>query len=209
MVSGWVERIVPAALRGARLDPGWPGVLAIGFVVVVAVALAAFVVWRARPHAIVVSAAPVPIESPAAPSAGPTVVVAVAGGVRRPGLVTLPAGARVADALRAAEGVRPGVDIGLLNLARRLVDGEQVVVGRAAAGSAAGPTAPGQAGGPVNLNTATVEQLDALPGVGRVLAARVIAFRTQHGGFRSVDQLREVNGIGEAKFADLRPLVSV
>ncbi|MDQ6874789.1 MAG: ComEA family DNA-binding protein, partial [Actinomycetota bacterium] len=125
-----------------------------------------------------------------------------------PGLFTLPAGARVADALRAAGGVRPGVSIGLLNLARRLVDGEQVVVG-ATASPDGGPVPPPGGPGPLlDLNSATVAQLDALPGVGPVLAARIVAYRTQHGAFRSVDQLRDVTGIGDAKFADLRPLVT-
>lgn len=212
-VRSAVERLVPAALRGARLDPGWSGVAAIGVVAILAAALAGYVVWRSRPHAVAVRAAPVAVAS-AGPSrsSGPTVVVAVAGGVRRPGVITLPAGSRVADAVRAAGGVRPGVDIGLLNLARRLADGEQVVVGAVAPtvpGTPGAPSGPAAAGGLIDLNTATVEQLDALPGVGSVLAGRIVAYRTQHGGFRSVDQLREVNGIGEAKFADLRPLVSV
>ena len=150
-----------------------------------------------------------PTAAPSA-SAAPTVVVAVAGGVRRPGLFTLPVGSRVADAVAAAGGVRPGVSIGLLNLARRLVDGEQVIVGAATgaqpntpAGPAAGP------GAPLNLNTATLEQLDGLPGVGPVLAQRILDYRTRHGAFRSVEQLRDVGGIGEAKFADLRGLVAV
>lgn len=122
----------------------------------------------------------------------------------------MPVGSRVADAITAAGGVRPGINIGLLNLARRLVDGEQVIVGpiaggqpNQAVGAAAGP------GTPLNLNTATLEQLDGLPGVGPVLAQRILDYRTQHGAFRSVDQLRDVGGIGEAKFADLRGLVTV
>ena len=141
-------------------------------------------------------------------------MVAVAGDVQRPGLFTLPVGSRVADAIRAAGGVKAGAKIGFLNLARRLVDGEQVIVGDMAAPGAGtpmpGPGSPASAGNaPLNLNAATPEQLDALPGVGPVLAGRIVAYRTEHGGFRSVEQLREVGGIGEAKFADLRPLVSV
>ena len=206
--------MVPISLRGARLDPGRRGVAAIAAVAVVAAALAAIGVWRARPQPIEVTAPRVvpPAASPTA-SATPTVVVAVAGDVRRPGLFTLPAGSRVADAIRAAGGTRPGMTIGLLNLARRLVDGEQVIVG-APAGSQ--PGAPGTPSGPaanpgtpLNLNTATLEQLDELPGVGPVLAQRILDYRTQHGAFRSVDQLRDVGGIGEAKFADLRALVVV
>ncbi|MBG0855325.1 ComEA family DNA-binding protein [Streptomyces spinoverrucosus] len=142
------------------------------------------------------------------------IVVDVSGKVREPGIHRLPAGSRVADALKAAGGVRPGTNIDGLNRARFLVDGEQVVVGGpapAAVPAPAGGAATGGAGGapaaPVSLNTATVEQLDTLPGVGPVLAQHIIDYRTQQGGFRSVDELREVNGIGERRFADLRNLV--
>lgn len=165
-----------------------------------------------------------------APTTGPLIVVDVSGKVRRPGIQRLPAGSRVADALRAAGGVRPGANTDGLNRARLLVDGEQVLVGgpAAATGAGAGSGAGGAgaaasgagsgagAGGtvagagpatPVSLNTATAEQLDTLPGVGPVLAQHIIAYRTEHGGFRSVDELREVNGIGDRRFADLRNLV--
>ena len=137
-------------------------------------------------------------------------VVAVAGKVRRPGLVRLPIGSRVDDALRAAGGVVAGTDPGLLNLARLLVDGEQVLVGVAAApGSGPAPSAAPTAGGKVNLNTATVADLDTLPGIGPVLAQHVVDWRTKHGRFASIDQLREVPGIGEAKYASLRDKVQV
>ncbi|MFF2650619.1 helix-hairpin-helix domain-containing protein [Streptomyces sp. NPDC058045] len=146
-------------------------------------------------------------------SGGP-IVVDVSGKVRHPGLQRLPAGARVADALKAAGGVRPGVSVVGLNRARFLVDGEQVAVGvPAAPGSGTAGGGGGGAGGaaagaaPVGLNTATVDQLDTLPGVGPVLAQHIIDYRTQHGGFRSVDELREVNGIGDSRFADLRDMV--
>jgi len=148
------------------------------------------------------------------PGAGPVgqVVVDVSGKVRRPGIHRLPAGARVADALRVAGGARPGVDLAGLNRARVLVDGEQIVVGAppglAVAGAPGGGVGPSAVtAGPVSLNTATVEQLDTLPGVGPVLAQHIIDYRTRQGGFRSVDELREVNGIGDRRFADLRPLV--
>jgi len=151
----------------------------------------------------------------AAGSPGAEIVVDVGGKVREPGVHRLPAGSRVADALRAAGGVRPGTDTDGLNQARFLVDGEQVIVGAppGAAGPApaAGPggvTGPGGAPtAPVSLNTATLEQLDTLPGVGPVLAQHIIDHRTRHGGFRSVDELRDVNGIGDRRFADLRNLV--
>ncbi|MEU1459347.1 ComEA family DNA-binding protein [Streptomyces sp. NPDC005727] len=144
------------------------------------------------------------------------IVVDVGGKVRRPGIRRLPAGSRVADALRAAGGVRPGVSTEGLNRARFLVDGEQVLVG-APAGAAPAPPGPGNGAGgaaggagpaaPVSLSTATVDQLDTLPGVGPVLAQHIIDYRTRHGGFRSVDELRQVNGIGDRRFADLRAMV--
>jgi competence protein ComEA len=140
---------------------------------------------------------------------GATLVVDVSGKVRRPGLQRLPAGSRVADALRAAGGVRPGTNTDGLNRARLLVDGEQIVVGGPAptAGTNLAGSATGGSTAPVSLTTATVDQLDALPGVGPVLAQHIVDYRSQHGGFRSVDELREVNGIGERRFADLRNLV--
>ncbi|MEV5909693.1 ComEA family DNA-binding protein [Streptomyces chartreusis] len=149
-------------------------------------------------------------------SSAPEIVVDVGGKVREPGIHRLPAGSRVADALRAAGGVRPGTNTDTLNRARFLVDGEQVIVGAPAAPApesgagtgVGGAAAPGAApAAPIPLNTATLDQLDTLPGVGPVLAQHIIAYRTQHGGFRSVDELREVNGIGDRRFADLRNLV--
>jgi competence protein ComEA len=152
-------------------------------------------------------------------STGPSIVVDVGGKVRRPGIQRLPAGSRVADALRAAGGVRPGAKTDGLNRARILVDGEQVLVGRpmpvSGPGAMPGTGAVGAGGAvtgaapttPVSLNTATADQLDTLPGVGPVLAQHIIDHRTRHGGFRSVDELREVNGIGDRRFADLRDLV--
>ncbi|MFF2845789.1 helix-hairpin-helix domain-containing protein [Streptomyces sp. NPDC058001] len=148
--------------------------------------------------------------------AGAQIVVDVGGKVREPGLLRLPAGSRVADALEAAGGVRPGTDLVGVNQARLLVDGEQVVVGAppgasgAGAGSVTGMAGGGVGGavtGPVSLNSATAQQLDTLPGVGPVLAQHIIDYRMEHGGFRSVDELREVNGIGDRRFADLRNLV--
>lgn len=152
-------------------------------------------------------------------STGTAIVVDVSGKVRSPGLQRLPAGSRVEDALRAAGGVRPGANTEGLNRARLLVDGEQVLVG-----VPVGVTGPVMGGGssatgiggsvsgaapaaPVSLNTATVDQLDTLPGVGPVLAQHIIDYRTRHGGFRSVDELREVNGIGDRRFSDLQKLV--
>ncbi|MER6718324.1 helix-hairpin-helix domain-containing protein [Streptomyces halstedii] len=152
--------------------------------------------------------------APAVGSGG-QIVVDVSGKVRSPGIQRLPSGSRVADALSAAGGVRKGADLTGLNRARVLMDGEQVVVGlpgvQPAPGGTAGggPTGTGQAGpaAPLSLNTATPEQLETLPGVGPVLAQHIVDYRTEHGGYRSVDELREVSGIGDRRFADLRPLV--
>ncbi|MFJ3928833.1 MULTISPECIES: helix-hairpin-helix domain-containing protein [unclassified Streptomyces] len=158
------------------------------------------------PHLEPASAA-VPPPSVAAP-AGPRtrIVVDVGGKVRRPGVFHLPAGSRVQDALKAAGGAEEGADLTGLNRARILVDGEQVVVGLPlpAGGPAPGSAAPGAVTGPVSLNTATSEQLETLPGVGPVLAGHIIDHRTRTGGFRSVDELRDVTGIGERRFAELQ-----
>jgi competence protein ComEA len=150
-------------------------------------------------------------SAPSAPSAETGVVVDVGGKVRHPGIHRLPAGSRVADALRAAGGVRPGADTEGLNRARVLTDGEQVLVGvPGAAPVAAGSAGAGSSaapGTPLGLNTASAEQLETLPGVGPVLAQHIVDYRTEHGGFRSVDELREVDGIGDRRFDDLQNLV--
>ncbi|MFC9791513.1 helix-hairpin-helix domain-containing protein [Streptomyces sp. NPDC127584] len=164
----------------------------------------------------------VPGAVPGAAGGGARVIVDVGGKVRRPGVLTLPAGSRVADALRAAGGAEPGADLTTLNRARVLFDGEQVLVGLpgvlgapgAPVGGSGGVVGAGPGGGvgggpgvPLSLNAATVEQLDTLPGVGPVLARHIVDHRAEHGGFRSVGELREVNGIGERRFAELERLV--
>ncbi len=140
-------------------------------------------------------------------------VVDVAGKVRRPGLYRLPTGARIDDALRAAGGELHGVSLTTLNLAARVVDGQQIVVGQAgAAGPPAGTAGSGSGvsvGAPINLNTASGDQLQTLPGVGPVLAQHILDWRTEHGSFTNVDQLNDVPGIGEVKFAALGPLVTI
>ena len=144
------------------------------------------------------------------------VVVHVAGKVRRPGLVRAPTGSRVADVLTLAGGPLPGVDLTTLNLARQVTDGEQIIVGQPnalppastpGATTSSAPTAPPEA--PVNLNTATLDQLDALPGVGPVLAQRILDYRTQNGPFTTIDQLQEVPGVGPKKFDSLKPHVRI
>jgi competence protein ComEA len=136
------------------------------------------------------------------------VVVDVEGAVRRPGLVRLSAGSRVADAVLRAGGTTRLADRGGVNLAAPVSDGEQVLVPRRGAVGAA-PAASGgaTASAPVSLSSATADQLDALPGVGPVTAQKIIGYRTQHGAFHSVDELDAIPGIGPARLADLRGLV--
>jgi competence protein ComEA len=151
-------------------------------------------------------------ETSAAAAPSDRVAVHVAGRVRRPGLVRLPAGSRVQDAIAAAGGATSGADLDAVNLARKLTDGEQVRVPgpgdpppQAEPGAAATPATPSA---PLDLNTATVEQLDTLPGVGEVTAGRIVAYRSAH-PFTSVDELLEVPGIGQRRFDQLKDLVTV
>ena len=205
--AGWtpdLEPVEPPPHVPARVDPGRRGALALGAVVLVVVGLVGVQAYRSRPRAL-------PPARPvvAATAAVGVVVVDVEGAVRRPGVLTLPRGARVSDAGRAAGGL-VGTRTAGINLARLVVDGEQLVVGASPAG--AGP--PGGAGGGtadglLDLNTATAAELDALPGVGPVLAQRIVEWRTAHGQFRDVAQLREVDGIGERKYAELSARVRV
>jgi len=147
-----------------------------------------------------------------APALAPLLVVDVAGAVRRPGLYRLRDGARMADAVRRAGGPTRRAETGAINLAAPLVDGMQVVVperGTAASAAASGSSggAPGQ-GVRVSLSSATVQQLDSLPGIGPVTAQKIVDWRTAHGPFRSVDALDEVPGIGPARIGQLRDLVT-
>ncbi|HXT43678.1 MAG TPA: ComEA family DNA-binding protein [Pseudonocardiaceae bacterium] len=212
-----VQRWVPAPLRNARWEPGRPGALVLSFVAALAAVIAAIGVWRERP---VPEPAPVlPLITTAAakaPSAPPPpqateLVISVVGRVPHPGLIHLPDGARVADALAAAGGVLPGSDLMGLNVARRLADGEQLLVGVAPPPGQPVTDHSGSPGAPhiVNLNTATLEELDTLPGVGTVTAQRILDWRVAHGRFTSVDQLREVSGIGQARLAQLKHLLWV
>ncbi|MFD0258729.1 helix-hairpin-helix domain-containing protein [Kitasatospora indigofera] len=202
-------------------------VLGLAVLLVLAVAYAVQHFWFGRPEAVQVPAASPSVRAgpeltaapaqtgPSAQSGGAAtepgppeaggVVVDIAGKVQTPGIRSLPGGSRVADALRAAGGALPGTDTSALNLARVLTDGEQVLVGGPPVPPATGPTTRS----PVSLNRATTEQLDALPGVGPTLAQRIVAYREAHGGFRSLDQLRQVSGIGERTYAELKPLLTL
>jgi competence protein ComEA len=240
-VRGW--------LAAARADPGRAGAIGLAAVAAFAVLVTVFTLIREKP-APVVSAKLPPVEmastatnvaKPGEPSGSPTpgpetpVVVSVVGLVKTPGLVTLPPGARIADALSAAGGALGGADTIGLNMARHLTDGEQVVVGLApvpgqpaALGSSVstataaaqnpaskqvqksgGTSASETPSGPLNLNTATVDQLDELPGIGPVMAEAIVSWRTEHGSFADVDQLGDVDGIGPARLDKLRDLVRV
>ena len=223
--AGWW----PGAFRGrVGLGPGQLAVVAV--VAVVGLVVTCWFLVRSGGREI---GAPVAVETPqsglaqphgsAAPAdvtgmgGGPTaaassVVVDVTGRVRRPGIAVLRSGARVVDAIRAAGGARRGVDLGSLNLAQVLTDGEQIVVGGpeapltgvAAAASGAPPTAA-----LVHLNTADQTALESLPEVGPVTAQAIIAWRTEHGGFSAVSQLLDVDGIGDATLAKITPYVTL
>jgi competence protein ComEA len=206
--------LAAGGLRGrlAAFDPGRRGVRALAVVALVAVAIGAGAAWFARPRPEPVAAR---VDAPAAasgwsasPAGSNVIVVAVAGRVHRPGLVRLPAGSRVADAIEAAGGALPGTDLSFVNLARKLVDGELVVVGVTPPPGTAGDGATAMAG-PINLNSATIAQLETLPGVGPATAQRIVDYRNRHGGFKSVAELRQVDGIGDTKYAQLKDLVTV
>jgi competence protein ComEA len=170
--------------------------------------------------------------APGGGSPSATIEVHVLGAVRRPGVVALPAGARVNDAVREAGGLKTSAHLGALNLAQPLGDGQQVYIARGGhtsevrdptapvvappaggstdggVGAGGGPaSAPPQ--GPVNLNSASLEQLDQLPGIGPVTAQKILDWRQQNGRFSAVEELQEVDGIGPKTFADLQPLVTV
>lgn len=211
---------VPETLRG-RLTLGPAQLSVVALLVALGLAVTCWWVVRAQPAEVSapVVATPSATLAPLTPAgtaepvvdAG-TVTVDVTGKVRRPGIVVVDAGSRVVDALEAAGGARHGVDLSGLNLARVLVDGEQIVVGiPAPTGLAASavPT-PGAPGGPlVNINTADQTELESLPEVGPVTAQAIIAWRTEHGGFSAVDELLEVDGIGDATLGQIAPFVTV
>jgi competence protein ComEA len=238
----WVPALVPEPLRG-RVGLGSAQLTAVAVLVAVGLAVTCWWVVRGDPEAPVpvaleqpagappgvpiaplddgTAAVPDPPAVAAPPGADPAsgagpVTVDVAGRVRRPGIVVLDAGARVVDALESAGGARPGVDLTPINLARLLVDGEQIVVGVDApvglpGGAAGAPPAGATTTAPalVDLNLADQALLETLPQVGPVTAAAIIAWRTEHGGFTAVTELLEVDGIGDATLAELTPHVTV
>jgi competence protein ComEA len=184
--------------------------LALGALAAVALLLGVRHLSAARTPAALPALAPGTPAVPAAP-ATKLLVVHVVGAVRRPGLYQVAEGSRVADAVRRAGGSTRHADLSLINLAAPLADGLQVVVPRRQPGSAppaGGAAAGGAPPGPVHLNTATLEQLDALPGVGPVTAQKILDYRTENGAFTSVDDLDAVPGIGPARLANLRELVA-
>jgi competence protein ComEA len=211
-----------------HLDPGVPGARALAVLGVLAALAAAFFLWLSRPEPQPLqgralpgvrpgrSASPPAGSQPPASSSAPpaSLIVQVIGKVAHPGVFTLPTGSRVGDAITAAGGLAAGASTGALNLARRLTDGEQVPVGVPGAPPVvAQPGSPtGSDGGtaqPLDLNSATADQLQQLPGVGPVYAKRILDYRTQHGGFRSIDELRQISGIGQHRFAQIKPLVHI
>jgi competence protein ComEA len=211
--------------RTVRWDPGRRGARSLWVVGLVAALLVAGWTWLDRPQVETVSTEPdgasTTTTAPPTPPVGEvaetsaTVVVSVVGQVRRPGLVTLPSGSRVAEAVEAAGGLLPEADPASVNLAAVVTDGQQLAVGVPGAVGGAGP-GPGSAagagsaaGGRVNLNTAGESELDALPGIGPVLAQRIVDHRSTRGPFTSVEQLDDVPGIGPAIAAELAELVAV
>jgi len=200
----------------------------IGLVTVLAVTLGGAGLWYARslPRPVEVGAgsptggtAPGGADQSGAAGTGPSaapalVLVDVAGWVRRPGVYEFAEGARVIDAIEAAGGARSGALLQALNLAAPLTDGTQVLVPRegeagAVAPPASGGTVPGATGALVNVNTATATDLEALPGIGEVIAQRIVDHRTENGPFTSVDQLLDVSGIGDSILESIRELVTV
>lgn len=219
-------RLLRGSLRPGRfvasLGPGTFAAVAI----LVALGLVSTAWWaiHSRPQELSVtpvlaapatSAAPLVDLAPEVPERPEELVVDVSGKVRRPGIAILPPGARVVDALAAAGGARRGVDLGLLNLARPVIDGEQILVGLPQpsgvdAAAAAPPlgTAPAP-GALVNINTAGQTELETLPGVGPVTAQAILTWRSEHDGFAAIEELLDVQGIGEATLAQLAPHVTV
>ena len=211
-----------------------PHLVVVAAIVALGILVAGWAVLRARPVAVAVtppvssSPAVVPAQPSTRPATSPSpslagVVVHVLGAVRKPGLVTLVTGSRVQDAIEAAGGLTGKADPGDLNLAQAVTDGQQIVVGTknkpagevrnggaggGSAGAGAGGSAPGS-GQPVDLNTAGLAELEGLPGVGPVMAGKIVAWRTENGRFSRVEELQEIDGVGPKTYAKLAPLCRV
>ena len=187
------------------------GVLSAGIMLVAVVIVAIGFVRRPEPPRVVVQAAAPATRPIASPPVPERLVVHLSGEVIMPGVYRLPVGARIEDALKAAGGATESGDIHRLNLAARLADGQQIMVPKranpllvSAPADIASPT-PGR----INLNLASVAELDRLPGVGPVTAQRIVAFREQHGPFTSIDQLRQANLVNAATFEKIKELVAI
>ncbi|MBK9101395.1 MAG: ComEA family DNA-binding protein [Austwickia sp.] len=245
--GGLSQRVfsAPLGLRSVRVRPSGRAVAGLAIVVILALTIVGVRVWRADAAATPVpvgSAAATPSAltsramtgaagplGPGGATSSPSVTTAsnagaawstvhVVGAVRRPGVTRVPAGSRVQDAVQRCGGAVPGADLTGVNLARIVVDGEQIVVPTrgAPAPAGAGVSAPSRSAVsgasppvPVNLNTADASALDELPGIGPKIAERIIAWRAAHGRFTTIDELGEVAGIGDAMLVRLRPLVTV
>jgi competence protein ComEA len=197
---------VPSFTSEIRLGVPARRLVAVGLLALVLLVVAWRHVAAAGPAPTALQVAPIiPAHAARAAATTPALVVDVAGAVRRPGLVRLAKGARVADAVARAGGLTRRAERSGVNFAALVADGEQVLVPeRGAAGASGGGTA---VAGPVSLSSASAEQLDTLPGIGPVTAAKIVAYRQQHGAFSSVDGLDAIPGIGPARLAELQGLV--
>ena len=176
---------------------------ALGLVAAIVLLLSVFIVIRGNTQS---SAAPeiVPVTL-----AEPEIFVDVTGAVNKPGVYTLTGKSRVIDAIKAAGDSAPGADLSTINLARILNDGEQIYVDSLVMNSSGQRVSKKTPSGPININRATARQLDALDGIGPVIAARIVEYRKINGSFLSVDDLQKVSGIGAAKFAQIKSKVRI